>query len=207
MKVERFVLGPLGTNTYIAADPVSGEAVIVDPAGDDKRFINCVKCLGDKVKHILLTHCHFDHISAVSLIKQITGANICIHYLDAEGCADSVNSLCDIFGVSGISYFDPDILLSDGDIIRFGDSELKVIHTPGHSRGSCCFIGERVVFSGDTLFKESYGRTDFPGGDIRELKASVSKLFDLPGDMTVCPGHDDYSTLEHERRFNPLSRY
>ena len=207
MKVERFVLGPLGTNTYIAADPVSGEAVIVDPAGDDKRFINRVKFLGVKVNYILLTHCHFDHISAVSLIKEITGAKICIHSLDSEGCAGSVNSLCGIFGVSGVSYFNPDLLLSDGDIIRFGDSELRVLHTPGHSRGSCCFVGERVVFSGDTLFKESYGRTDFPGGNICELKASVSRLLDLPEDMAVCPGHDECTTLEHERRFNPLLRY
>lgn len=206
MTVRRVVVGPLQTNCYILRDEVSGNIALIDPGGQADVI---EKELGQdigRVKLILLTHFHIDHISAVNELKNKTGAEIAIHSLDAEGFVDAEkNGSMWIFGRA----FTPekaDVLLSDGDTVKLGELELEVLHTPGHTPGGCCFICQDVIFSGDTLFYGSIGRVDFPGGDQRAMKSSLLKLARLKGDFRVLPGHGEETTLAFEREHNPYMR-
>ncbi|NLD86772.1 MAG: MBL fold metallo-hydrolase [Clostridiales bacterium] len=204
MKVSRIPVGPLGTNCYVAHDGVTG--FIVDPGDDASRIIEAVK--GLNIEYIILTHGHFDHIMALSEVKSETGAKVAIHRAEKGSIESAGESLLGSF-MSNVSDFKPvtaDILLEGGEEFSCAGETLRIIHTPGHSRGSICIDTGSVLFSGDTLFEDDCGRWDLPGGDYDTLLESLRVLANLPGDRRVCPGHDVTTTLSRERQHNRAIR-
>lgn len=173
MKIKHFILGYFATNSYLLFS--KREVGIIDPGGEAEKIVQEIKSKKSKAKYIINTHWHIDHILANLKIKKETGAKILIH----EAERDFIK-------------FKPDKFLKDGEKIEIGDVILKVVHTPGHTKGSICLLGENIIFTGDTLFKDGYGRTDLPGGSQKELESSLEKLSKLlkPG-MKVYPGHGE----------------
>ncbi len=177
MILKRLPVGPLGANCYIAGDEKEKTGIIIDPGGDAGKIISEIGNLGLKIEKIVLTHGHGDHIGAANELKAATGAEIAIHGDDLAVMKDK--SLYEMFWLDYNPVNQPDILLKDGDILETGELKFKVIHTPGHSRGSICLLGEGVLFSGDTLFNGSIGRTDLArwGGDYNTIiKSFKTKL-------------------------------
>lgn len=189
-------------NSYLLVDPDTRDAAITDPGGDAPELIRAIRTNAVNVTSILLTHGHFDHILALGEIKEYTHAPVCIHRLDASCLTNPAFSMMGLIGRDD-RFDDADILLDDGDKISIGSLDVRVMHTPGHTVGSVCYLTDAGIISGDTLFYESIGRTDFPGGSFSSIKASITALYALEGDMKVYPGHGCETTLEHERRFNP----
>ena len=203
MIIERLLIESFGTNCYIVADETSREAVIIDPGDDADKILKMVSELELKVKYIVLTHGHPDHVGAVADVKEATEAELAMH-------PDDVVKLHS--GPAGGGMFqhlrpvpEPDILLNDGDTVIVTGLELKVIHTPGHSPGGICLFTDGVLFSGDTLFAASIGRSDFPGGDHDQLINSIkTRLLTLPDETAVLPGHMDTTTIGREKQINPF---
>jgi|AGTN01.1.fsa_nt_gi Zn-dependent hydrolases, including glyoxylases len=204
MIVKRFIAGVVSTNCYLFYNDGATEAVLVDPAKGYRRIKAFCDSIGLKVKAVLITHGHFDHILEASLWKA-DGAKIYIHRLDGDKLFTDKNLAYMIR--AEVPPCEADVLLEDGDSFKVAGFEISVIHTPGHSIGSVCYLTEGVMFSGDTLFSGDYGRTDFPDGSIEDLKNSIKKLFALPSDYRVLPGHDEETTLGEERRTNLILRY
>ena len=206
MKIEIFSSFDMGENCYIVTDEKSGESLIIDPGHFDGELKEAVE--SKNIKYILLTHGHFDHIAGVARVKKITGAKICIAEEDEICLHDDDENLSYLAGNVPIEKTSADIILNEGDKIVIGDTVLSVMKTPGHSKGSVCYIceAERVMFSGDTLFRASVGRTDFPGGSMEKILSSIKRLYSLDGDYRVCPGHGGETTLSFERDNNPYTR-
>ena len=208
MNVKSLVLGPVGTNTYLAEK--DGEYLIVDPAYDSPQLDELIK--GKEIKYILLTHGHFDHIGGLEKLQKATSAKTVIHELDAEMLEDGKKSrYADFFfGIQTPLY--ADIKLKGGEMLPFGKGSIKVMHTPGHTHGSVVYIFEedKAIFTGDTLFRLSVGRTDLCDGDMRENSRremeSVKKISEIPGDYIIYPGHGEETNLDYEREFNPYMR-
>ncbi len=204
MKIEKVIVGSLSTNCYIVYDENTKESIVIDP-GDSASLI-CTKLddLGLSVNYIVLTHAHVDHICAVDILKSKYDAKICIGKYDAEKLNDSMLNLCAFFGFSSPKA-KADILLSDGDALVLSDKSFKIIQTPGHTDGSISLYFDDCLISGDTLFYESVGRTDFPSGSSNELRNSIKNiLFKLPSETKVYPGHGEMTTIEHEKNNNPF---
>lgn len=204
MIIKSIPLGPVRANTYVVIDENSGHTAIIDAGDCNARLM---KLLDDdrivKIEYILLTHGHFDHINGVAELKKLyPGAKIAIHEADAPMLGDDLLSLAAGFGLSLNGSTQPDIILHDGDSLPLGDLNISVIHTPGHTKGGVTYMVEKSLFTGDTLFYCSVGRTDFPGGSSAVLNDSVCRLFDLAGDFDVYPGHDIETSLEYERHNN-----
>jgi hydroxyacylglutathione hydrolase len=201
---EIVAVGPLQCNCHILADEASKEAVIVDPGDDADEILRRVK--GYTVRSLLHTHCHFDHMTATGKVAEATGAEILIHKADKA----YYDSLADQYRMFGMPRRVDDPLpvrrfLKDGDRIEFGKHALQVIHTPGHTQGSCCFHTEGLVLSGDTLFCRGIGRTDLPGGNAEEELESIRKrLFTLDPETAVFPGHGPETRIADERTENPF---
>ncbi len=205
MKLQILPIGDIGANCYVLTDEESGDTAVIDPGWLTKELSAAVNSVN--VKYILLTHGHFDHICGVYDLHQHTGAPVAIHEADADCLFDEHKSLAE----QSEYPFKPlqaDILLYDGDTLKLGEKSIKVMHTPGHTPGGVCFICEedRMIFSGDTLFRSTVGRTDFEGGSMRQIIASVERLRSLDGDYDVYPGHNRQTTLEHERTRNIYMR-
>lgn len=205
MQIEKIVTKSYGTNVYICRDETTNKCVVIDPGTDADIIMKFIDDNSLFVEHILLTHGHFDHIMAAKTISEQTGALISAHADERELLGDPYKNFS--FQATQEEYgLNPDVLLNDGDTISFGGTSFKVILTPGHTKGGVCFYNEQdgVLFSGDTLFRESVGRSDLPGGDATEIEHSIrNKLYTLPPETTVYPGHSRKTTIAHEMSANP----
>lgn len=206
LKLTTFSPAMVYANCYILKDEESGEALVVDPGCYNKRLEAMLKNEGiTSLCYILLTHGHFDHISGVGDLQNSFGGKVVIHLEDAPCLHNRDESLASKFHFSH-NEAKADIVLDGGEELPFGKYKIKVLHTPGHTKGSVCYIVDDIMFSGDTLFKDTVGRTDFPGGSYDEMMDSMKKLAALESDFTVYPGHDVSTTLEREKRYNPYMK-
>uniref|UniRef100_C6E0G4 Beta-lactamase domain protein n=1 Tax=Geobacter sp. (strain M21) TaxID=443144 RepID=C6E0G4_GEOSM len=205
MLFETIVVGALGVNCFILGDKQSNEGVVVDPGADCELILDAVTRFGIKLKYIINTHGHFDHVGCNRSLKEKSGAELLIHQGDRtllELAAKSAQK----YGLKAEDSPAPTRFLEDGMRLEFGKRVIEVLHTPGHTQGGCCLLlaHEKLVITGDTLFADSVGRTDLPGGSHEQLMASIkAKLMPLPDDTTVWPGHGPSSTIGRERRSNP----
>lgn len=189
------------TNCYIVQDEETKEAMVIDPGGDPDTIIQMLDILDAKVKYIYLTHCHGDHIGALKEVKDAKGGKILIHRYDVEGLYNKDISLTDYIGIHEIK-LEADSRVDDEDIIHIGNIEFKIIHTPGHTAGGSCLYceKERLLFSGDTLFHGTWGRTDLPTSSFEDIIKSITeKLLVLPGETIVYPGHGKTTMIEEEK--------
>jgi hydroxyacylglutathione hydrolase len=178
MQIKTIKVGSLLTNCFILIDEESKEAVIIDPGDEASRILPEIS--GLKVRHIIITHGHPDHFGAIDEIKEKTGATLLMNPADSW-------------------FLKPDRALNEGDEVKFGNIVLKVLHTPGHSKGSICLITGNQLFSGDTLFAWGHGRTDLPGGSTADMRKSLKRLSALPDNTKVYPGHEEFTTIKDEK--------
>lgn len=203
MKIERLPLGVYQTNCYLVGDEKSDKAFIVDPAGDYDKIAQVINKAGYDLEYVILTHGHGDHIGAVNELKTHFNAKVMIHQEDKEMLLDPTLNMSGRMGAE-VS-INPDEVLKDGDELKVGTLSLKIIHTPGHTKGSACILVDGVLFSGDTLFFNSIGRTDLYGGDGNKILKSISnKLMILPENTVVYPGHGRQTTIKNEIEKNPF---
>lgn len=193
MQMDIMELGLYQTNCYIVWEGKDG--IVIDPGYDAARILARLEELGVVPLAVVLTHGHFDHVGAVG---ELANAFDCPVYV-----AEEDTRLPPKYTLGPIPCTD---FLSNGETLTFGPISTKVLHTPGHTPGSCCLIVGDWIFSGDTLFRDTCGRVDLPGGDFREMYRSLRKLYELEGDYSVFPGHGDATTLERERKYNPYMR-
>ncbi len=197
-------VGPLAENTYVVGHPASGGAVVIDPGDEGEGILRLVESQKMTLERILLTHGHFDHVGGVRFLKERTGAGVCIHPEDADWMRNAPRQAA-MFGLAVPEPPPPDVLLAEGDVIRLSDQEFRVLHTPGHSPGHVTFLVGGMAFVGDLIFAGSIGRTDLPGGSHEALLRSVrEKIFTLPPETILLPGHGPATTVEQEKRSNPF---
>jgi len=203
MKFERFILLPgYETNCYLLWDEVSLEALLIDPAEKSDKIVNRIAQLKLKLKYIVNTHGHGDHIGGNGFFAQKFNVPIMIHKKDAKMLSNSTLNLS-AFINAGVTSPKASKMLEDGDELLLGECKIRVITVPGHTAGGIALYTERLLFSGDTLFLDSVGRTDFPGGSMETLLTSIkSKLYVLPDDTAVLPGHSGYTTIGYEKENN-----
>lgn len=200
LDVKSGVFGALENNCYLITDTETGLSALIDCTDSSEDMIDFIS--GSRLEYILLTHGHFDHIGGVAEISKKTGAEIVISAEDAPMLTSSRLSLAAFSGISQ-EPAEAEITIKDGSEISLGSSLIKVIATPGHTTGSVCYLCGEKLFCGDTLFRCSCGRTDFPGGSSDDMLSSLLILAGLNGNPTVYPGHGGASTLDYERRNNP----
>ena len=203
--VKTFVVGPVGTNCYVLKDNASNEGIVIDPGDDPQKILSYIGGENIDIKLLVLTHGHFDHIGAVEELRNSLKVPVAVHAADAPMITDGRLNLSAFVG--GLVETQPaDIILHEGDNISFGKCSLRVISTPGHTNGGICLHGGGALFSGDTLFCGSYGRVDFPTSSARSMEDSVFRLVhELPEDVSVYPGHDMFTSISFEKRYNPLA--
>lgn len=199
-------MGMFAVNSYIVISE-KGNAALIDAPEGGERILAEIKKSGAVLKKILLTHGHCDHIESLAELAEKTGAEVYIHKFDAPKLTDSRMNLSDFFAMyldAPAKHFDGAIPVSDGEIISLDELEFRVMHTPGHTSGGVCYILGDVMFSGDTLFRDSIGRTDMSDGDYSVLAKTLSALSEIPGDYRVLPGHNEETTLSREKAQNPF---
>lgn len=203
IKVERFVVGEISANCYFVSDDKAKEAFLVDTGDYSYELEKRIREFGaEKVKYILLTHGHLDHIGyTAEMKKKMPWVQVVIGKEDAHFTNEDDFNLASLFGMT-FKHFDADILVEDGSELEFGENKIKVISTSGHTKGGVCYILGDCIFTGDTLFRGSIGRTDFPTGDKKDMINSLKKLASLEGDYKVYCGHDRNTTLDFERKNN-----
>ncbi|MFH1753282.1 MAG: MBL fold metallo-hydrolase [Candidatus Omnitrophota bacterium] len=200
MILKKIVVGAMSANCYVVGDAKTKEVFIIDPGGDHEKIIALVQKNGYKVKSVINTHGHADHISG----NRFLNFPVWIHADDADFLKDPNKNLSYLVG-SGLKLPAADKLLKEGDTLKAGSLSLEVIHTPGHTPGSICLKSDGMIFTGDTLFCAGVGRTDFPYGSEEKLTSSLkSKVLSLDGDMVVYPGHGPSTTIARERNTNPF---
>ncbi len=203
MEIKCLCLGSISTNCYLLSTEKS--AVVVDPGFYSEETAQFLQQNSEKEKMILLTHAHFDHIGDAERLRNLYGAKIGIGVYDSDALADTHKNLANMFGADLKPFF-ADVTFSDQEEFCVGDILFKVFHTPGHTVGGVCYLTGNNLFSGDTLFFGSIGRTDFPGGDFFVLKNSVQRLYTLEDDIQVYSGHGPKTTIGYEKNNNPFIR-
>lgn len=194
MLVETFTVGMLSTNCYVASCPDTKEAIVIDPgidfSSEAQPIYEYIEEAKLKVKFVVNTHGHTDHVKGDAAFQDKYNVPICIHSLDAHFVENLENAKS------------PTIILDEGSLLQCGNETLKVMHTPGHTPGSICLVGKQLVFTGDTLFAGGIGRTDFPGGSMSDMGISLQKLTSLPDYLLVYPGHGETTMIGEEKRTN-----
>ena len=208
MILKTFVEPPINNNNYLLIDEETKEAALIDCSAIDDEITKTIKRYGSKLKYILLTHGHFDHIAGIShwqnnsQIGQEDKIEVFMHFEDMIQVRN-VNRYMPMFGMPEITIPRIDKFIKDGDIITLGNIQIKVIHTPGHTQGGVCYYTDGKLFSGDTIFRESVGRCDLEGGDFNQIVDSIkNKIFTLPPETQIYPGHGNFSTVEWEKEHN-----
>lgn len=209
MFVKQMQVGQMAVFAYLVGDPITGDAMVIDPADNTKEIIAEAQKNKLRINYIINTHGHVDHIGGNAEMQKLTGAKIIVHEDDAIMLTSTPAMMLKMFGAKQSP--PANILVKDGDIISVGNVALKVIHTPGHSPGGICLYTPGYVFTGDTLFVEAVGRTDLPGGSWQVMYKSIQeRLFSLPNDTKVMPGHNygrtPTTTIGHEKKNNPSVR-
>lgn len=204
MKIVGYTVGPLQENAYLALCEETRACALVDPGAETQRLLAAADDLDGRIVSILLTHAHLDHVGGVAEARRATNAPVYLHPED-EGMYLAVPQQARSFGLEIETPPEPDASFCDGQVIEVGASKLEVRHTPGHSPGHVCLVGEGFALVGDCVFAGSIGRTDLPGGDFRTLMASIrEKLLSLPDDTILHPGHGPSTTVGRERESNPF---
>lgn len=204
MHIKTISVGPIETNCYIVTDE-KGIGIIIDPGFEAWKIEGNLNKT-NQIKYIVLTHSHFDHFLAAKKLKEKTGASIVIHEVDAPNLENPNLSLLSLYDELDTQTIKADITVNENTILSAGDLTLNFLHTPGHTKGSMCILIDNVMFSGDTLFRLSIGRTDLPDGNMNEMLSSLKKLFALEKDYKVYPGHMVNTTLFYERENNPYNK-
>ena len=200
MIIKTFVKPPIDNNNYLIIDEHSKEAALIDCSCFDDEILTELEDLGANLKYVLLTHGHFDHITGLNDTDE--DVKVLMHQNDMEWIKE-LNTYLPMIGMPSMKTPRIDGFLKDGDVIKLGDLEIKVIHTPGHTQGGVCFYVENNLFSGDTIFKESVGRCDLPGGDYNQIIDSIEeRIFTLPEDTIIYPGHGRTTTVGWEKVHN-----
>lgn len=204
MKIERFVLGIVGTNTYLIINEETKQTVLVDPADCPKKLTDHIAGEGLKIEAVLLTHGHYDHIMGIEGVMSHYDVPVYAHEAEEKLLLDAHANLSDMtsaYVFKGAKY------VKDGQVLSLAGYDFQVLYTPGHTPGGCCYYveSEKILLSGDTLFYNSVGRTDFPGGSMSDLVRGIKeKLMVLPDDTQVLPGHMDFTNIGFERKYNPF---
>ena len=209
MILKTFIEPPINNNNYLIIDEKSKEAALIDCSAVDDAITEALEKEGAKLKYILLTHGHFDHVAGIRPNTGLTpktdnGSNpkIVMHEADSKWL-EKTNQYLPMFGMPEMTVPKVDIYVKDGDILKLGDLEIKVIHTPGHTQGGVCYLADGKLFSGDTIFRESVGRCDLEGGDFDQIVDSIqNKIFTLPPQTLIYPGHGRMSSVEWEKEHN-----
>jgi len=206
MFLQKIVVGNLFANCYIVAERKGGKGIVIDPGDEGEKIIDIVNTNKLQIIYIIATHAHIDHIGDVEVVQQTTGAKFLLHSQDSPFLKDPRLNLSSMTEKPRI-FPSPQMLLSDGEILRVGEIEIKILHTPGHTPGSICLKINKCVFTGDTLFAGGVGRTDLSGGNLKQLQKSIAeKLLNLPPDTQIFPGHGPESTIGKEKRENQFIR-
>lgn len=206
VSIQQMNVGALGVNCYIVINDQLKEAVVVDPGGHAHAIADNLKKQDLKLAAIFLTHAHFDHADGAEELQKLMGGKIYAHEEERRTLEDPRVNMSNMMGMGGISY-KADIFVKDGQVLDIAGFSFEVIHTPGHTEGGCCYYmkDQKILLSGDTLFCTSIGRTDFPGGSYGTLLRSIKeKLFPLPDDVKVLPGHEGTTYIGYERDHNPF---
>lgn len=206
LKTFKGVVGEMGTftNTYVVHDEKTKEGIIIDIANNADKIYNYIENSEIKPKYIILTHCHGDHVTGLKNIKNYyPNIKIMIHEADSAGLTDDSVNMCSYISCES-NFVNADIVIKDGDEIKIGEIVAKIIHTPGHTAGSISILIEDALFSGDTLFRGTQGRTDLPTGDENQMKKSLKKLLELPEDTIVYPGHGVGTIISDEKQLTNL---
>ncbi len=198
MKYDYFPVGDLAANCCLVYDD-KGNAVVIDPGDKSLSILEKIEWHGIDVQAVLLTHGHFDHMGAAADVQFLTESRLYVHADDERALTDPVYSVMPLE-----EPLTADVLVHDGDTLQIGDLTFTVLHTPGHTPGSVCYLCDGVLFAGDTLFAGSIGRTDFAGGDVTAMRQSLRRLAALPDETVVIPGHGEKTTIGAEKQTNPF---
>ena len=206
MKIVRFIAGPVDANNYLVWDEQSKDAVLIDCSDYREDILNRISEENLNIKYILLTHGHFDHILGLNEMNDVLKAKVGVSRSDAI-LLDSVAQMCAYFGLPAAASQKYDFFADEtAEDLFIGDIKIKVLKTPGHTEGGLSYLIDNCVFTGDTLFKGSYGRVDLPGGNFKTIKNSLENvLFALPEETKVYPGHGDFSNIEFEKKYNDIN--
>ena len=204
-EVFTFNGGGYAANTYVLSDKDSGDAILFDPSCPPAEMADFFSANGMTLRYIVLTHAHYDHMLKLNETREyFPDVPVLVGKGDEGGFTDSKVNCAYLFGIPAVDFGAPDKTITEGDELTLGDSKVSVISTPGHTPGCCCFIAGDIMITGDTLFEDSIGRSDFIGGDLNILIASLKRLMSLDRDYEIYPGHGPSSTLSLERRHNPF---
>lgn len=206
MKMQTYISGPIDANNYLLWDENTKEAILIDCSDYNEEIVKTVKDNGINVKYILLTHGHFDHVLGVNEMSKVLNAKVGIHKGDII-LLENIDEFGRLFGFSAIEPAKHDFEISDGDALNFGNIKINPIYTPGHTEGGMCYLIDDKLFSGDTLFKDCYGRTDLFGGDFTKIENSLKNvIFKLDDSIKVFPGHGPSSQIGYEKIYNEINR-